>query len=543
MFSASGLSPWWVTGLSGFMTIFSAATFVVWGGIAYELGIVALSINMCYGVASLAAGYFIASKWKKTGVHTPAEYISLRFGETAMHFYTWVLMFNKMTGASVAVYGLALLLTALMPLPDGHLLQDPHTGNLSVAWAIIIFGMIVVLYTMAGGLWSVLMTDVIQFLILTLSVIFIVPLMLFEVGGLQSFLDRAPAGFFNIVSGDYTWLFLAGWCLVYFFMIGADWAFAQRYISVANGRAARKSAYLAGALYLISPIIWLAPPMLYRVVDDSAIPGQAYILASQLVLPAGLLGMMVAAMFSATASAVSSQINVFAGGLTDRLYHAQLRPNASEKELVWAGRLLSLLLGIFLVAMANVIPYIGVTTLVVAKSSLIIGPMLAPVMWGLFSRKMSASTIWWVVASTLVAAFIVKSGLQPGGIIADIGLLEPFAHWAQSAGKIDDFVIGLVVPITVLVVAEIWSRTENSGWRRLLQIAEQRAVANPVEIVDPSLQWIVAITLIAISLVTFAVAPFSDDDLMRVLTFGSATTAVALVMTLLIVFRNRRKVN
>ena len=64
--------------------------------------------------------------------------------------------------------GLSVLISALMPLPDGHMLQDPETGNLSVTWAIIIFGCIVVLYTMAGGLWGVLMTDVIQFLILTL---------------------------------------------------------------------------------------------------------------------------------------------------------------------------------------------------------------------------------------------------------------------------------------------------------------------------------------------------------------------------------------
>ena len=81
MFSAGGQSPWWVSGLSSFMTIFSAATFVVWGGIAYKYGVVALSINMCYGTASLVVGYFVASKWKKTGVHTPSEYISLRFGE------------------------------------------------------------------------------------------------------------------------------------------------------------------------------------------------------------------------------------------------------------------------------------------------------------------------------------------------------------------------------------------------------------------------------------------------------------------------------
>ena len=58
MFSAGGQSPWWVSGLSSFMTVFSAATFVVWGGIAYKYGVVALSINMCYGNRFIGSGLF-----------------------------------------------------------------------------------------------------------------------------------------------------------------------------------------------------------------------------------------------------------------------------------------------------------------------------------------------------------------------------------------------------------------------------------------------------------------------------------------------------
>ena len=71
MFAAGGESPWWTSGLSSFMTMFSAGTFVVWGGIAYEHGIVAVVINICYGVAAITVGYFVAGKWKNCteGVH------------------------------------------------------------------------------------------------------------------------------------------------------------------------------------------------------------------------------------------------------------------------------------------------------------------------------------------------------------------------------------------------------------------------------------------------------------------------------------------
>ena len=78
MFAAGGQSPWWASGLSGFMTMFSAGTFVVWGGIAYKFGFVAVAINLCYGVAALAVGYFVAGRWKRLGIRTPAQFIGAK---------------------------------------------------------------------------------------------------------------------------------------------------------------------------------------------------------------------------------------------------------------------------------------------------------------------------------------------------------------------------------------------------------------------------------------------------------------------------------
>lgn len=71
MFAAGGQSPWWTSGLSAFMTMFSANTFVVWGDIAYKFGMVAVGINLMYGVAALLVGYFVAGRWKKSASARP----------------------------------------------------------------------------------------------------------------------------------------------------------------------------------------------------------------------------------------------------------------------------------------------------------------------------------------------------------------------------------------------------------------------------------------------------------------------------------------
>ncbi|MFG0286797.1 MAG: Na+:solute symporter, partial [Rhodopirellula sp. JB044] len=266
LFSAGGQSPWWASGLSAFMTMFSAGTFVVWGGIAYRLGIVAVMINLCYGVAAVLVGYFVAGHWQRIGIRTPAEFIEKRYGVGPLHFYTWSMMIYRMVGVAVALYSLWVLLVALMPLAEGNPLRDPATGNLSITWAILVFGGIVVLYTMVGGLWAVLMTDVLQFIVLNLAVLFMIPLIVADAGGISSLIDRAPPAFFNPVSGDYTWFFLAGWVAIHFFMVGAEWAFVQRFLCVPSAGDAKKSAYLFGILYLVSPMLWLLPPLAYRVI-------------------------------------------------------------------------------------------------------------------------------------------------------------------------------------------------------------------------------------------------------------------------------------
>ena len=404
------------------MTMFSANTFVVWGSIAFDVGMVAVMINLMYGVAALLAGYFVASRWKAMGVETPAEYIRIRFGTGALHFYTWSMMVLRVIGTAAALYALAKILVALMPLGEGNPLRDPETGNLSLRYAILIFGSIVVLYTMIGGLWAVLMTDVLQFIILNLAVLFVVPLALHQVGGISGFIEQAPEGFFDLVKEEkYTVFFLAGWAAIHFFMIGAEWAFVQRYLCVPTQKDARKSTYLFGALYLFSPLLWLLPPMIYRITNPEADAEQAYILACKSVLPVGMVGLMLAAMFSATASMVSSQLNVFSGVLTNDIYKP-LAKATNPKSLLKAGRFFTILLGVLLVIIALEIEKWGqVKDLIISITELMVVPLLAPALWGIFSRKIGGRAVWITGLSGFGLGLLVRFGFGADGFLSHPG--------------------------------------------------------------------------------------------------------------------------
>lgn len=481
MFAAGGQSPWWLAGLSGFMTMFSAGTFVVWGGIAYKHGMVAVAINICYGLAAILVGWTVAGKWKQSGIKSPAEYVELRFGRAALHFYTWAIMSFKIIGTAVALYSLCVLMVAIIPLAEGNPFRDAFTGNLSLNTTIVILGGIVVLYTMIGGLWGVLMTDVLQFIVLNLAVLFVVPLSLADVGGFKEFVTKAPAGFMMPTGGGYTWFFLCGWIAIHYFVVGAEWAFVQRYLCVPSPRDARKGTYLFGVLYLVSPILWLMPPMIQRVRVPLS-PGttdqltnlmaeSAYIDACLAVLPAGMVGLMLAAMFSATASMVSAQLNVFAGVLTNDILKPWLPVDHDERMLVWWGRAFTVVLGMVIVGLALAVPSMGgAEGVIVPATSLMVGPLLAPLLVGLLSKRLPSITVWITAAISCACILLVKLALFEDGYVSTIPGIDTIEDWSRYLGRSTDIVLGVVLPAVVVLICMVVGRGVSPGWTRVAAI-------------------------------------------------------------------------
>ena len=462
MFSAARKSPWWVSGLSGFMTMFSAATFVVWGGIAYELGLVAVAINTCYGIAALLAGYFVAGRWNRLNISTPAEFVRLRFGKTGLHFFTWIMLFKRILGVSVSLYALSKLLVALIPL--------------DLNWAIILFGSIVILYTMQGGLWAVLMTDVLQFIVLTVLVFMVAVLMIGSVENPANFLTTVPDSFFSPTADKYGWFFLCGWVTIHFFMIGAEWAFVQRFLSVRSPKDARKSAYLFGILYLVTPLFWLLPPLLYRGEVSGADKEQAYILAAQSVLPPGALGLMIAAMFSATASMVSSQLNVFAGVLTNDFFKALVRPNASDRTLVLVGRVFTCVLGTLLVATAIIVPQLGgAEKLIVTINNLLVVPLYAPALWGLFSRKIGIREMVIVILVSFSVGAVLRFGLAGNPWIVEGDTLYALATYLADNTKTVEVLVGVLLPVAMLFAFELLKKEHDKVGSEVIRLMSEPA--------------------------------------------------------------------
>ncbi len=457
MFIAGRNSSWWLSGLSTYMTIFSASTFVIWGGVAYKSGLVATVVGMTLGFACFLTGRYLCGKWREMRIKSPGEFLVVRFGGKTIDFYTIAGILGRGVHTAVALYAIAVVVCALMVLPEGHFLAD-STGHLSVSWAVAILGIITLFYTMTGGFLAVLMTDMIQFGVLLTMVVFMLPLSLDAVGGIGGLKAGAPEGFFNLFSNDYTMFWMILWFFINAFTIGGDWPFVQRYLSNPTKSDARKSNYLVGILYLITPIIWYLPAMCFRVLEPNANPEQAYILMSERVLMNGMLGVMIAAMISATLSCVSGTLNVFANVFTYDIY-CKKHPNLPDQKKIKIGRLFTVVYGLSILIVALLIPYAGgAEKVVVTILTMVIGPLYIPSVWGVFSKRITAKQVIATMLITYAVGFAAKYFLSD--------MMNP---------KVLESSIGVLLPVALLAIFEYYDKLkgkEDPGYQKIQQLVD-----------------------------------------------------------------------
>jgi SSS family solute:Na+ symporter len=197
-------------------------------------------------------------------------------------------------------------------------------------------------------------TDFLQASILMPFCLVLVVMSLMRVGGVGGLIHSLPAEMKTIhLSGEFGWFYLASWTIMVSFGYNTS-AMAQRYFSVDDERSARKIALLCCVLFFAGAFIWFLPPMAMRVVYPvlpslhAALPKPseaAYAVASLTLLPHGLIGVMLAAMFSATMANLSAQFNLKSAILTKDMYQELFRKQAGDRELLIVGWITTFLIG------------------------------------------------------------------------------------------------------------------------------------------------------------------------------------------------------
>lgn len=480
-FEAGGATPWWINGLSLFISYFSAGTFVVWGSIAYKSGLVANMIQLTMAISGLIVAKYIAAKWKKTGAMTAADYLGTRFGTKTQQFYTYLILL------------LSLFSTAAVLYPVGKMVQVATPFSLNAC--IIVIGAIIVLYTAAGGLWAVLVTDVVQFVILTASVLIVIPIAFQEIGGPANLIAKAPEGFFQPFNSDYTFEFMLAFIVYQVFYIGGNWSYVQRYTSVSTVKESKKVAYLFTILYFISPVIWMIPPMVYRIINpdlQGLEPEGAYMMLCQKVLPAGLIGLVLAGMISATSSKANTTINLVATVFANDIYKTLVRPKATEKEMILMARIFTIIFGAATIVVAILIPRAGgVVEVVLSTASIAGGALFGPIIWSLYTRRQTATTLVSISVTALVVSLFFKVITPP---------LFDFRF-----NRTVETIVGVGLPVLLLTLTELYFYVKRLNGPDFMLAKEIDLNSSPAAGSNASAQNIFGVKVIAISMMVIAV--------------------------------------
>jgi len=449
--------PWWLAGTSMAATTFSIDTPLYIAGVVGTRGIAGNWEWWSFAVAHVILIYVFARLWRRAEVVTDNELSELRYGGRpaailrSVKGFLFAVVIGSI-GIGLAMLAMVKVVDALQVFPSLGL----ELGQQGKLWAVVAVSALVLLYAGLAGLWGVVVTDFFQFFLGMFGAIVVAWAAVAHVGGLREVVTAAQAitdfdvlSFTPLTFGDGAANGLVGWSTVagitastFFAYTAVQWwafrrsdgggEFVQRLVAARTEAEAEKSAWLFNFLhYVLRTWPWIlvavAALVVYPELEDRELGYPRLMLD---FLPTGLLGLVVASLVAAFMSTVSTLINWSASYITNDLYARFLRPDASESELVLAGRAASLLVTVLGAAAAFYSESVtGVFRLIIAVGT---GPgMVLILRW--FWWRINA----WAELAAMVAGFLVGFGTTVVPVLT-----------------IDDFGIRLMV--TSVVTAAVW---------------------------------------------------------------------------------------
>ncbi len=425
-FKGGNRIPWLVAGISSFMSGFSAFTFTGAAGIAYREGVVAIALYLGNACTFLLGYWIFAVRWRRSRITTTMEYLSERFDQRTRQTFSLTTVFFQLFMGASTLYGLGLFVGSICGLP--------------IEPTILVSGAIILFYCLLGGLWAVVVADFLQAIILMPFCLVLVGAALVKVGGLSGLIQALPEKLVSpTLPGGMGWVYVVAWTVMVSFGYNTA-AMAQRYFSVDDERSARKVALLCFALFLVGSLIWFIPPLAMRALypNISAIwPGLAnpheasYALAALTLLPNGLIGIMLAAMFSSSMANLSGLFNLHAAIISKDVYQSLFARDAGDRKLLRVGRITTFGVGIIVTSLAMVLAATGQSVFSVMLTfntiiSLAYGP---PALLGLITKR----TPSWSGLLSFVVALV-------------LGCLGSFIYRWSFVTR-----VGVIVPVSVAV--------------------------------------------------------------------------------------------
>lgn len=416
--SGGGKLPAWVVGMSIFATFVSSISFLALPGKAYMSDWNAFVFSLSIPVASILAVKFFIPLYRGIGSISAYNYLEIRFGTWARIYASSCYILTQLMRTGAILLLLALPLNALF--------------GWNVRTIIIVTGIAVTVYSMLGGIQAVIWTDAIQGIILIAGALVCAVILTFSMpeGPAQVFQIAAAnhkfsLGSFGASLSDSTfWVVLVYGLFINLQNYGIDQNYVQRYMTTSTEREAKSSALFGSLLYVPVSIIFFyigTALFAYYKAQPGLLPAELKVAgAGDKVfpyfivngLPAGITGLLIAAIFAAGMSTVATSINSTATIILSDYYKRYFNKNAGEKSSMKVLYSSSLIFGALGISIA--LALVGVESVLDAwwgLASIFSGGMLGLFLLGYLSKKVR--NIDAVIGVIVGAILIIWMSLSP----------------------------------------------------------------------------------------------------------------------------------
>jgi SSS family solute:Na+ symporter len=434
-YMAAGRSlPGWAIGLSMFGSYVSSISFLANPGKAYASNWNPLVFSLATPIAAAIAVWWFVPFYRGLGQISAYEHLEQRFGPWARSYAVVCFLLVQMARTGTVIYLLAL---AVAPLTGWR-----------VETIIILTGVLMTFYTLAGGIKAVVWTGVLQSVVLIAGPVICVAALLWQTPGGLSEIVRVGASEQKFSLGQWqfaTWSDFAAslrnpaptlWVVFVYGLVinvgnfGIDQSYVQRYITARNDREAAKSVWMTAFLYVPAAAVFFfigtALFVFYRARPELLPSGTEtdyvfpHFIATQ--LPVGMAGLVVAAIFAAS---MDSNLNSMATLTYCDLYQRYLRPKASERE-----------------------------ALLVLRTATVVWGALGTAIAIAMTQAASALDVWWQMA-----------GMFSGGVVG-LFLLGLISRRAGGVGAAVAVILGVLLIVWMSISPtnlwpEAWSAYRN----------------------------------------------------------------------------------
>jgi solute:Na+ symporter, SSS family len=415
-FLAGRKMPGWVVGFSLMATLISSMTFMASPGFAfvsdwrYLPGSFLFVIAIIYGVA------IFMPIFRRNNINSAYEYLERRFGRWARVYAAIGYILMQIARLGLVMYTISLAVHVMLGYKLGEII--------TMEWVIIILGVAVSVYTIAGGLEAVMWTDLLNGFALMIGGLICLPIVIKGVpGGLGEIMNVAQAEGKLIPKEilEFSFTKETVWMMLFPAFFNALWCTeqttVQRYIAPKTEREAKKAMFTSFVtvvpVWVYFTFIGTAIYVFYKI-NPSPFIGEIakepekvlpFFVLTQ--VPAGLAGFVIAGLIAAATSSLDSSINACASTVTNDFYNAIYAPNEDDRHYLVFGRWMSVVFGIIMIVLALIIHWSRTRTvqdLQMIFTQVLTAGLFALFMLGMITKRVGSVSALIATVTTVIVA-------------------------------------------------------------------------------------------------------------------------------------------